>query len=629
MTFRTRLMLAMAPLVLALAAVGVVSGLVARALARQPGLILADNYRSVLAAQRMKEAVERVDQSVLLELLGQPKDAAGVEQHVAQFEHELAAESENITEAGEQEAVDEVRAGWSDYKKVLARVQRTTADDDRLALYSGDLSHAFAQVKRGTDEILDINQDAMVRKSQRTERRAVGFEHNLTLAVMLASILGLLASVSLTRRLLRPLGVVSAAVRRFGQGDTQARARVHGANDIAQLAQEFNTMADRLERYRKSSLGELIQAQQAAQAAIDSLPDPVVMLDATGGLQGCNQAASTLLRLDAKGTGSLSFDDVDPAVRSLVDRLRAHVLGGRGAYSPKGFEDSLRVTTPEGERIYLPRATPLYGESGTVAGTALVLQDVTRLFRFDELKNNLVATVAHEFRTPLTSLHMAIHLCTEETVGPLNPKQADLLFAAREDCQRLQTIVDDLLNLSRIEAGRIDLHKRRVDPDSLVNLAVDVHRSAAEQRKLTLRTEIDPGLPEVFADPDRLQLVFTNLLTNAIRYSQPGGEIVIRARAEDESTGHAGSALLKTNLIRFEVVDNGPGVPVEHQSGLFEKFFRVPGSPAGGAGLGLFIARGIVQAHDGRIGIASEAGRGATFWFTVPAAPEQPSAAQA
>ena len=629
MTFRTRLMFAMAPLVLALAAVGVVSGLVARALARQPGLILADNYRSVLAAQRMKEAMERVDKSVLLQLLGQSQDAASLEQHVAQFEHELAAESENITETGEQEAVDGLRAGWSGYKQVLARVQRTTVEADKRALYSGELSHAFAQVKRGTDEILDVNQDAMVRKSQRTERRAVRFEHNLTLAVVLASILGLFASVSLTRRLLRPLGVVSAAVRRFGQGDTQARARVHGVSDIAQLAQEFNTMADRLERYRKSSLGELIQAQQAAQAAIDSLPDPVVMLDATGGLQGSNQAAASLLRLDPRGTGALSFDEVDPGVRSLIDRLGAHVLGGHGAYSPKGFEDALRVTTPEGERIYLPRATALYGESGNVAGSALVLQDVTRLFRFDELKNNLVATVAHEFRTPLTSLHMAIHLCTEESVGPLNPKQADLLFAARDDCERLQAIVDDLLNLSRIEAGRIDLHKRRTDPESLVNLAVDVHRSAAEQRRLTLRTEIDPGLAEVFADPDRLQLVFTNLLTNAIRYSQPGGEIVIRARSEEEPAHAEASALVKADCIRFEVADTGPGVPVEHQSALFEKFYRVPGSPAGGAGLGLFIARGIVQAHDGRIGITSQSGKGATFWFTVPTAPELPSAAQA
>jgi signal transduction histidine kinase len=202
---------------------------------------------------------------------------------------------------------------------------------------------------------------------------------------------------------------------------------------------------------------------------------------------------------------------------------------------------------------------------------------------------------------------MAIHLCTEEAVGPLSPKQADLLFAAREDCERLQTIVDDLLNLSRLESGRIDLQKRRVTAQALVDLAVDVHRSAAESQQLRLRAEVYPGLPEVFADPDRLQLVFANLLTNAIRYSPEGSEIVVRALpAEDH--------------VRFEVADQGPGIPTEHQAGLFEKFFRVPGRPAGGAGLGLFIARGIVQAHDGNIGIASQPGEGTTFWFTVPAA---------
>jgi signal transduction histidine kinase len=118
-----------------------------------------------------------------------------------------------------------------------------------------------------------------------------------------------------------------------------------------------------------------------------------------------------------------------------------------------------------------------------------------------------------------------------------------------------------------------------------------------------------PGLPEVFADPDRLQLVFANLLTNAIRYAPPGSEIVVRAMP-------AG------NDVRFEIVDHGSGIPVEHQAALFEKFFRVPGSPSGGAGLGLFIARGIVQAHAGQIGVESEPGRGSAFWFTVPAAPE-------
>ena len=164
--------------------------------------------------------------------------------------------------------------------------------------------------------------------------------------------------------------------------------------------------------------------------------------------------------------------------------------------------------------MFLPRATPIYGEDGTVTGAAIVLQDVTRLFRFDELKNDLVATVAHEFRTPLTSLRMALHLCTEEVVGPLTPKQADLLFAARDDCERLQVIVDELLNLSRIESGRIDLHRRRDDPGRARR---GRRRRPPRRRRAgarsTMRAEVPPGLPEVFVDPDRLQLVFSNLLT--------------------------------------------------------------------------------------------------------------------
>ncbi|HEY5284335.1 MAG TPA: ATP-binding protein, partial [Polyangia bacterium] len=495
----------------------------------------------------------------------------------------------------------------------------------RREMCFASLGPAFTNVKQTADEILDINQDALILKGQRTEQRAIRFERLLTLAVILASVLGLLASVSLTTRLLRPLGVVSAAVRRFGQGDLQARARIQGEDDIAQLAQEFNTMADHLERYRRSSLGELLQAQQASQAAIDSLPDPVLMLDAAGNLQGTNAAARTILGIDPEESGSPSFERVDPGVRSLLDRVRAHVVGGRGAYSPKGFEEALRVPAPDGERIYLPRATPIYGENGSVAGAAVVLQDITRLFRFDELKNNLVATVAHEFRTPLTSLRMAIHLCTEEAVGPLTTKQSELLFAARDDCERLQAIVDDLLNLSRLESGRIDLQKRRVEPQSLVDLAIDVHSAAARSQQITLRSEVFPGLAEAFADPDRLQLVFTNLISNALRYSPAGSEIVVRALAETGPADASDGTANGLSHIRFEVRDQGPGIPVEHQEALFEKFFHVPGRPSGGAGLGLFIARGIVQAHDGRIGVSSQPGQGSIFWFTIPAAPDRPA----
>src|SRR4029077_6340939 len=151
--------------------------------------------------------------------------------------------------------------------------------------------------------------------------------------------------------------------------------------------------------------------------------------------------------------------EVDPALRAVLDRVRAHVLGGSGAYVPKGMQEAVRVESPDGERRLLPRGTPVYSEQGAVIGSSIVLQDVTPLLSFGELRNDLVATVAHEFRTPLTSLHMAIHLLHEQAVGTLSEKQADLVHAAREDCERLEAIVEELLDLSRIHSGRLVLRR--------------------------------------------------------------------------------------------------------------------------------------------------------------------------
>jgi signal transduction histidine kinase/HAMP domain-containing protein len=620
-TLKAKLLLAQAPLALALALLGLFSGAVTKRLGEQSRLVLADNYRSVLAAERMKESVERLNSAALFKLAdhpGAPGDAAA---HRARLERELATQEGNITEPGEREATRALRAAWDEYARALAEYDALTSRQERDALYFKRLEPAFGRINQQADQLLAINQDAMVHKADRAERSARQFERLVFLAVFLALALGLLASVWLTTRLLRPLGVVAAAVRRFGQNDLKARAVVPGKDEIAAVAAEFNRMAEGLERYRKSSLGELLQAQQAAQAAIDGLPDPVLLLDANGALSGINAAATRLLGIDSERSPTEIYAGADPAVRAVVDRLRAHVLGGKGAYVPKGFEEAVRVpNTPDGERVLMPRATPIYSDEGAVTGAAIVLQDSTRLFRFDELKNDLVATVAHELRTPLTSLRMAIHLCTEGVVGPLTDKQADLLFAARDDCERLQVMVDELLNLSRIESGQIDLHRRRVDPETLVGAAIDVHRAAAEQAGIALATEVPPGLPDVFVDPDRLQLVFSNLLGNALRFAPSGSRIVVRAAATGQGAVRE-HRLTDAAEVRFEVRDQGPGIPAQHQAGLFEKFFRVPGSPAGGSGLGLFIAKGLVQAHGGRIGVESAPGAGAAFWFTVPAAP--------
>lgn len=607
MTLRSKLLLAQAPLVLALVLMGVVASAVIGSLGQSSEDILEENYRSVLAAQRMKEAIERMNSGALFMVVGER--ARGIEQaglHRQHFEAELRVQEDNITESGEREATRRLRAEWTTYQEALARLRDESVERAR-DVYFRELLPRFERVRAASDAILALNQDTMVRKSDAAKRAASRFNTMVVGLTVVGCILALLMSTTLTTRLLRPLGVLSQTARRLGEGDLEARARVEGNDEIARLSRELNTMADRLAQYRKSSLGELLEAQQASQAAIDSLPDPVLVLGNDGALRHVNLAAESLLKVDLDRGDRDALLGLDPVVRDVIEHMHQHVVSGRGAYAPRGLEESFRLTTPDGDRHLLPRATPVYAEGGAVVGATIVLQDVTRLQRFDELKNDLVATVAHEFRTPLTSLQMAIHLCVEQVVGPLTEKQADLLHTAREDCDRLQSIVNELLDLSRIQSGRVELHREPLEVEAVVEKALEAHRHVAAERHVELRSEVLPGMGHVLADGERIQLVFSNLLTNAIRHSPEQGTVSVRASASAEQ-------------IRFEITDQGAGIPWEYHQAIFDKFFRMPGAPAGTAGLGLFITRELVTAHGGEIGLRSEPGRGSSFWFTLPLA---------
>jgi signal transduction histidine kinase len=349
-----------------------------------------------------------------------------------------------------------------------------------------------------------------------------------------------------------------------------------------------------------------LQAQQSSQAAIDSIPDPVLVLRASGALLSANKAAAELFAIDVDAGGDV-FSHAPGDVQKMVARMREHVVGGRGPYVPKSLEEAMPVELRDGTRYFLTRAHPMNDEEARPSGLTILFADVTRLRRFDELKNDLVATVAHEFRTPLTSLRMAIHLCVDGAVGPLTDKQADLLFAAREDCERLQGIVDDLLDLSRIQAGRIELHLRPTLSTTIMGQAVDAHRALAADKAVTLALGALSVERQVLADPDRVQLVVSNLVQNAIRHTPAGGSVELRAVPEGDT-------------MRFEVSDSGAGIAAEFLPRLFDRFYRVPGAPSGGAGLGLYICKEIVEAHGGRVGVESEPGRGSIFWFTLPLA---------
>ena len=613
MNLYKKILLAEVPLALALAIVCVVSVAVISSLGSHSQTVLKDNYRSVLATQRMKEAIERMDSAALFIVAGErQKGIEQAEQNRTIFETELKVQEANITEAGEKEFTEKLRAAWTDYQAKFERLQKTTGAEEVKQQYFAEIERAFYQVKAAADDILAINQDAMVRKSDAVRRTAERMR-TVTISVALAALaLGLFLSILLTRRILQPLSTLSEATHKLGEGNFDTRAHVHGNDELAQLAQDFNVMAGRLAEYRKSSLGDLLQAHLSMQAAIDSLPDPVVIFSVSGELQNVNHAAETLLALSAETGIKEPLKRVHESIQVVLERVRSHVLSGKGAYVPRGFEDAVQLPTLLGNRYFLPRGAPVYETRGVVIGATVILQDVTRLRRFEELKNDLVATVAHEFRTPLTSLRMAVHLCTEQVAGPLTEKQSELLHAAREDCDRLQAMVDDLLDLSRIESGRVELFPLPTAVSQLVARAIEDHKAEAGERGLNLTAEALLPEARVLADHERIGHVFSNLIVNAMRHTPKGGSVTLGAQ---EVNG----------AVRFTIVDTGKGIPKEYQTRVFEKFFRVPDNEPRGTGLGLYIAREIVTGHGGDIGVESEPGTGSTFWFTLPVVGATPS----
>lgn len=585
MTLRRKLLLAQIPLALALVAVAAVSRLTLAELDASAQRILRDNHASVLAAERMDRAARAL---VRARLDGAAGEAAS--EATRRFEAALAFQEGNITEAGEAEATKRLRAAW-------ARLDAATGERALLTAYDG--------LHEALGEILSLNHEAMVRKSEEARGTAARLNQILVATTLVSFAAALLAGLWLTARLTRPLAVLAQAVRRISTGDLEVQVKIPGRDETAEVARELNALVSRLAEYRRSSLGELLQAQRASQATIDGLPDPVVVFSLDGTITTVNRAATELFGASVELPDPLA--DADAPVREAIARLREHVLGGRGAVSPRGLEEAFTATTPSGPRALLGRAAPLLADEGALEGATVILQDVTKLRRLDELKNDLVATVAHEFRTPLTSLPMAIHLCLEEIVGPLTPKQADLLQAARQDCERLQLIVDDLLDLSRIQAGRVELALHDVAANELLERAAGAHHAEALDRTVTLSVRPDATARTVRVDEARAALILDNLITNALRHTPPGGRVELAA---DEADG----------AVRFEVRDSGEGIPAEHLEHLFDRFYRVPGKKSGSAGLGLTIVKELVEAHGGAISVESTVGAGTTFRFTLPTA---------
>jgi len=613
LSLRTRLLLTVAPLVALIAAVGGAGVWLLHNLGQRSDEILRENYVSVRAMDRLNEAVERIDSSFQFALAGREEDARAA--YVANWpvvREQLTVERGNVTIfPDEQVLVAELERLAEAYRTSGDEFfDRPSGDEGRRDDYFGraekaGLLHNFREVKRVAAAVHDLNEREMRRAStdaQATARRSVvGFAIGLVVAVTLAG----LSVWWLVRTLLGPIRTVTAAATAIGAGDLQQLVPVLTGDEVGKLAEAFNGMAAKLRSYRQTGEYQLDRARRAAQATVDAFTDPVVVIDPSGRVEVANPAAGRLF-----GTGPSGTTWVPP------ESLRAVILeataSGRAVLA-EGFDRAVSFHHGGEDRSYLPQVRPVFAADGEPLGVAVVLHDITRFRLLDQLKSDWVATVSHELKTPLSGVQLAVHVLLDEVIGPLTPKQIELLVEARENAERLRQLIQQLLALAKLEDDRRAFDRKPVDPAALIRSVADAVAARADDKQISLTVGVAPDLPAMSVDTERFSHALGNLLNNAVTYTDPGGTVNVTARRGNDNT------------VSLVVADTGIGIPQADLPHVFERFFRVSGRDGtAGTGLGLAIVREVVEGHGGSIRCESTEGKGTTFTITLPVVWEGP-----
>ena len=616
MSLRSKLLSSYLIFVAALVVLGAWSAWRLREMGGVSRRIISNNYDSVVAAQEMKESLERQDSAALFALLGAHDRAiAQLREHRARFDQNLQKAANNITEVGEPAAIEAIRNDRDIYYRMfdafIGRVEAVGASkasqtERREELsereeYFARLEPQFNKLRADCEHLLQLNQRAMLAKSEAAAGVAqLWFYRTLLIAGVFVAA-GLYLAFFLANRVIEPLRQLTVSTAKIAGGDLNARVPVTSRDEVGVLAAEYNRMAERIRQLRSSDMGQLMIAQQTTEAAIDSLYDPVIVTDGEGQVTKLNPAAEEIFGSENDNAGR-HIGDVARDVR--IAGAVAEAIASQRPVAGEGMASVLPLAVDGSERTFRLRTTPMRDNGSRLLGAVTLLEDITHLRELDRLKSEFIATASHELRTPLTSVQMGVHLLLEGAVGELNDRQAEVLSACREGCERLDQLMRDLLDLSRIEAGESKPALQTVRVREFILNASEDLRPQVESKGLSFNTIISVGLPDVLIDPSQIERVLANLVINAIRYTKQGE---IRIGAERRG-----------NYVAVSVSDTGTGIPPEYLPHIFDKFVQVPGAATGGAGLGLAISRLLIEAHGGQISVQSESGHGSTFTFTLP-----------
>lgn len=488
------------------------------------------------------------------------------------FEENLAAQKMNVTEKGES---DVTTALQQDYTAFLQH-------DDSLPLQLA--------LQKNISRIIQINLNAINEKNATSQKAVDNAKMIITTIITLCLLIGFTFIVNFPGLIANPIAKFTEGIKAIANKNYSQRIHMERKDEFGELASAFNNMAEQLNAYEHSNLATILFEKKRAETVINSLKDASIGIDKNGIVLFANQQALQLLNL--KEEDVVGHRQIDVQKRNDLFRFLTNEENGM----------PFKIVVNDKENYFTKEQIDIQQEKDLM-GQVIILKNITPFKELDVAKTNFIATISHELKTPLASSDFSLRLLEDERVGTLTSEQKDLVQSLKDDNQRLLRILSELLDLSQVESGKIQLNMQAVAVKDIVSKALGAVQNAAREKNILIKQQITDELPPFLADTEKAGWIINNFLTNAIRYSAQNDQIVIKAHQTKEGQ------------IEIGVQDFGIGIDASLQQKIFDRFYRVPGiHEKKGTGLGLAISKDFAEAMHGEIGVDSAPGKGSYFY---------------
>nr|WP_314493605.1 ATP-binding protein [uncultured Chryseobacterium sp.] len=507
---------------------------------------------------------------------------------LSEFQKNLTLQRQNITEDGEKEATENILSHFSDLKK----------DKGNLNLHSA--------IRKDIAELMQLNMNAIQVKSEIANTTAQNAIAVISIVGTLCFLIAFILMVNLPGNISNPIRELTSSIHQIAQQNYKQRVQFEGSGEFSELARSFNTMAEKLQEYSESRIDKILKGKKRIETLIDNMHDAVIGIDENRKVLFVNDEALKISGLKKENFVGKLIQDVAVANDLVRDLIREII----NPDAEKNLTESLKIFVDGKENYFEKEISDINviptGESESrFIGQVIMLRNITPFKELDLAKTHFMGTVSHEFKTPISSIQMGLQLLENNRIGHLNEEQERLVSGIKDDTQRLLRITGELLNMTQLESGVVQLKMKPSYIHQIIDEVVASNKAAAENREIKIVIHIASNVSMVNADTQKTTWVLNNILSNAIRYSYEQSAVEIKV---DQL--HDGS-------VKFSVTDKGRGIENQYLKKIFMRYFRIPGTKTEGTGLGLSICKEFIEAQGGSIGVESEIGAGSTFYFVL------------